>query len=727
MATKKVQLKTQGGDLLMPATLSELILDQTETTLIWSNTKTGTTSSYFTSGQKSPPFAQNTEYRMVVSSSVSRPASYDIRKLEGSTNRGKIATMPAGAEDFEFTFNTGAYNINKFTITAKQVITWTIKVYLDTKTSLNDRIQSLEQELEDTNDEVEALASELSGTDVTTIVDKDDDTIAHDTWIPLGTILQANTKYRMTITSISKQEDLADSIITRLTYSGQYPLTMSPNANTTPGAVTTWEFTTGRTYNRLNFVNNGKTFAFHVKIERINEWTLKGLVDENTEDIEELKGEIDPTFYQKAMLLNSGCVQVKPLLCNDKNIMHVHIGSSTSAWQASENLAPEGVCEVPATCDRQGLAYGLWVNSVFGNPKYRRYDYGKKSLVGDYSDKWTDDLEAFFTETGTWNSAYGNFTNAASSRTTLDTQVSPIPFDSAGSNRHIPERYSNGAGASVSFTVPAGYTRFSFIFVRNILGDGVTVSVSRGSGVVTMADNIDMDDAVEANGGTFSTLYTGSSEFIGYPNQMMHFAISDTTEATTVTITKSSDTTKYLIWWGIVYWGTTSNPYAHIFANNSLGGANLTTIWSHHVGCVGALSPDITTYQLTTTNNITSDTPNYATITANLKTAITRMATYCSGINSEIAYVLQQIPPERATEATGLYSVRDIFSCLVRHIEDSGYILLGNMDWLMRRIQNTYYPSLTYAEFIALVSADTKHMNTEGLSIWRALFNSINN
>ena len=156
MATKNVQLKNSDGDLLMPATLSELILDQTTTTQIWSNTKTGTTSSYFTSGQMSTPLAQNTVYRVVVSSGSSRAAAYDMRKMEGSSNRGKIATIPAGADSYEFTFNTGSYNINKFQIVAKVAITWTIKVYLDTKTSLNDRILAIEEDV----DAVEEAVSE---------------------------------------------------------------------------------------------------------------------------------------------------------------------------------------------------------------------------------------------------------------------------------------------------------------------------------------------------------------------------------------------------------------------------------------------------------------------------------------------------------------------------------------------------------------------------------------
>ena len=442
-------------------------------------------------------------------------------------------------------------------------------------------------------------------------------------------------------------------------------------------------------------------------------------------DIYDLKNSVDPSFYQKAMMLNNNKVVVKPLLCKDKSILHVHVGSSSSAWQASENLAPEGVCEVPATCDRQGLAYGLWFNSVFGHPFYRRYDYGKASLVGTYCDKWTDDSSAFFTETGTWNAAYGNFTNAASSRTTLDTQVSPIPFDSAGNDMHIPRRYSNDNASSVSFTIPTGYAKCAFIYNNNILGDSVTITTDRSNGVVTMADNIEMTSATEANGATLSTLYTGSSSNVGYPNQMVHFAISDTSATTTITITKSSDTTKYLIYWGVVYYSKAKEPYAHIFANNSRGGANGTTINSHKAGMIGSLKPNFVTYQITTTNNISESAPDYATSTSNLTGFISSIASYCSGLSADIAFILQHRTKNQAD--TDIQTVQDIFGCLVRYMEDNNYQLIGNLANLFDKIWQTYYPNLTYSQFVALLSDDTKHLNTDGLACYKALFSSINN
>ena len=442
-----------------------------------------------------------------------------------------------------------------------------------------------------------------------------------------------------------------------------------------------------------------------------------------SKDIYELKNIVDPSFYQKAMMLNSESFVIKPLCCKDKDILHVHTGSSSSAWQASENLAPEGVCEVPATCDRQGLAYGLWVNSVFGNPLYRRYDYGKKSLVGEYSDKWADDTDAFFSESGEWNSAYGNFTNAASSRTTLDTLVSPIPFDSAGYDMHIPRRYSNGNASGVSFTIPAGYSRFSFIYNNNILGDDITITTDRANGIVTKADNIAMTNAVEANNGTFSTLYTGSATNVGYPNQMVHFAISDTSVTTTITLNKSADTTKYFIYWGIVYWGTAKEPYAHIFANNARGGANTTTLNSHKAGTVGALKPNFVTYQIPTTNNI-GENPDFASA-ATMTSAIGAFKTYCDGLSADVAFQLQHRTKEQAD--SNLKIVKDIYGAIVRYLDDNNLVCIGNLARLFDKIHQCYYPDLTYSQFVSLVSADKKHLNTDGLACYKALFSSINN
>jgi hypothetical protein len=365
------------------------------------------------------------------------------------------------------------------------------------------------------------------------------------------------------------------------------------------------------------------------------------------------------------------------------------------------------------------------VNSVSGNPQYRRYDYGKHSLVGQYCDKWDDDSDAFFTESGTWNAAYGNFTNAASSRTTLDTQVSPIPFDSAGNDMHIPRRYSSGANASVSFKIPAGYKRFAFIYNSNVLGDTASIAVNRGNGIVTMSASADMSSSEEANGASFTTLYSGTASNVGYPNQMIHFEISDTTAETTITITKSSDTTKYLIYWGIVYWGTAKEPYAHIFANNSRGGANGTTLNTHKAGTIAALNPDLVTYQITTTNNISESSPDYASA-ATLIGFISSIVTYVSNLGAEIAFVIQHRTKLQAD--ANLSIVKDIYSRIVGYLNENNLTIFGNMAKMFDKVHQCYYGDLSYSQFVALLSmSDEKHLNTAGLSMYKALFSSINN
>ena len=429
------------------------------------------------------------------------------------------------------------------------------------------------------------------------------------------------------------------------------------------------------------------------------------------------------TFYQKAMQVNTDTVLVQPLLAKNRNIMHVHIGSSASSWQPSTKLADEGVCEVPPTCDRQGLAYGLWKNCVFGNPQYRRYDYGKASLVGNYCDKWTDDSDAFFTESGEWNAAYGNYTNAANSRTTLDTKLSPVPFNPFGNNQHIPWRYSNDSCSSIRFNIPAGYARFAFIYTTNILGDDVSVTTDRNDSVVTIANNIDMESMEEANNATFSTLYTGASANIGYPNRMMHFMINDTSEPTTVTITKSADTDKYLIWWGIVYYSTTENPFAHLFVNNSIGGATHGTISTHRRGIISGNRPNFVTYQLTTTNSL-GLSPELAKA-ENVTKSAKQIADLCKNNKADVAFILQHITQNQAKG--NLLAFKECFDLIISYLYNNDYLVIGNLADLYDKVWKTFHSDLTYAQFIALLSmGDGTHLNTDGLSMYMALFSSIN-
>lgn len=717
MATLKVQLKTSGGDDLMPKTLSELVYNR-EIEKKLDLTKTGTTSGYFWTGQFSPALTAGS-YRLELSASVAAQGDFKVVAYHGSTSVSNVGTFTKNSTAKTFYFTVGVTTVNQFQIQAKRATTWHFEVYKETETSFLDELHQMQE-----NADTMLLTLVKDSINLCTIdglikngyMNNNYAITSDNNYDCIKIILQPGTTYSLWRNNISGK--------TRL---------FSPAHESFTGVEGDYTFTTGDAeyyelyvgclkssgdYTQKIMVVEGSTKPSYF-VPWYNVWGTN-----YAKDIADLKGTVSPSYFQMGMLLNTERQVVKALCCNNKNILHVHIGSSSSAWQASDNLAPEGVCEVPATCDRQGLAYGLWKNCVFGNPQYRRYDYGKHSLVGNYCDKWEDDTNAFFTESGTWDAAYGNFTNAASSRTTLDTQVSPIPFDSAGSDMHIPRRYSNDSASSVSFTIPAGYSRFSFLYTNNILGDDVTITVSRGNGVVTMSKYLDMADAVDANGGTFSTLYTGTASYIGYPNQMIHFAITDTSAPTTITITKSSDTTKYLIYWGVVYYATATEPYAHIFANNSRGGATGQTLQSHRAGIVGVFHPDLVTYQITTANNISS-TPTLV----NADTIIgflSDMVTYCSGLGADIAFCMQHRTKGQSSSAAKLEIVKDIYGKIIRYLKDNNLQLIGNIANLFDKIHECYYSDKTYYQFVSQLSADNTHLNTAGLSIYKALFTCIN-
>lgn len=490
---------------------------------------------------------------------------------------------------------------------------------------------------------------------------------------------------------------------------------------TMPAGLSSYDFA----WNTGNNIPN----RFRVNIKKNVNWTfvVYQTSSESLEDIlDNLEEKTERSVYQECMQLNNHEVIVDALCCNDKNVMQVHVGSSSSAWQNSDNYPEDNnVCSVPATCDKQGLAYALWMNSKFGNTQYRRFDWGKFSLVGDYCDDWTDDTNAFFNEQGTWNSSYGNFTEGATTTTTKVTETSPIAFDSAGYQRHIPRRYATSAGASVSFIIPAGYSRAAFIYNSHNLGDVVTITTNRANGVVKIGDNVNFADGVEANNATYDTLFTNNEDTVGVPNRMIHFKISDTSSATTITITKSSDTTKYLIYWGVAYYSTSYEPYAHLFANMAVGGYAGSAIESRKDDIIGALNPNLITYQITTINNISATSPNFTTNSNTLIGFISAINDYAESINSEIAFILQHCPKSQY-DGGKIETIKDIYGRLVKYLNDNNLTLIGNLANLLEKVYRCYHSNVSINDFITSLCVDNAHFNTDGLSTWKALFTSIN-
>lgn len=411
----------------------------------------------------------------------------------------------------------------------------------------------------------------------------------------------------------------------------------------------------------------------------------------------------------------------------ERDVYVTHVGSSSSAWQVSELYAPEGICEVPPTCDKQGLAWALWQSIVFGNPHYRRFDYGKASLVSDYTDKWTDDSESFFSEVGEFKTCYQGrwIQEGALTTTTKVDSLAPFPIDSADFQRHIPHRYSNTASAKVTFKIPAGYTKCNFIYTSNDLSDVVSITTNRDNGVVKYSDSPNDKIGTEANNKevdmSFSTIGGTLKDTIGIHSRCMYFYIKDTSVDTIITITKSTDTSKYLIYWGAVYWGTSKLPNALLFTNYAVGGYGDTSIANRIDTYINASKPTILTYQLCSINSW--GTTN-ATIdkSQDMIDKISTMDEYLSAKNISRAYILQH--NTLAQINSGNEDV--IMACYNRvenYLRSNNIPLLGNLNKLFQDTYVAYYKNdYTWKEFITMLLYDDAHLNTVGFQGWRALF-----
>ena len=272
---------------------------------------------------------------------------------------------------------------------------------------------------------------------------------------------------------------------------------------------------------------------------------------------------------------------------NDNTYINV-VGDSIMAFQSTSELPEEGVTNVPPTCDKMANCYYLWKAISWGNCEYARFDKGKKSLVGKWDNTISDDTNAFFIESGTFKTEYIGTAmrekfpqiDGLQVSTIIDAKSFPYQFDESENSlwqRNIPKRFSNEANASVSFTIPKGYKYFDLLYHANIHGDNnVSISV-QNSKTVKICNNYEKDftEKESISSYTLDTSYTPTGDHddrFGIPNQRLHFKIDDISSDTTVKITKSSDTSKYFIYWGISFWGTNTNPYCLQINNMAIGG-----------------------------------------------------------------------------------------------------------------------------------------------------------
>ena len=321
-------------------------------------------------------------------------------------------------------------------------------------------------------------------------------------------------------------------------------------------------------------------------------------------------------------------------LQRDKDMYVVLWGDSITAWPSSPDKAEEGVTQVPPVCERKALANRIWNAVKFGHPLYRRFDHGKNALVGPWDSTWATSDSPFFAEVGTFGTYYFSGTVVPDSNPSYTTNVTagacPVgAFHETEAQRSIPKRLSGSANASVSFVIPAGYLKADFIYHTHTQGDDqVTITISGGAGKMLVKDtNVDWSTAVEAHNHVFSMRENHGTGDDGYDSGILqariHFKKVTITDTITVTITKSANTSKYLLYWGATYWGTTNEPNALHLIDTGRGGHTIDSLISRRIYDVARWNPDLLIFEHTLLNNAGGTADNPAAYANSLGTLIT--------------------------------------------------------------------------------------------------------
>lgn len=260
--------------------------------------------------------------------------------------------------------------------------------------------------------------------------------------------------------------------------------------------------------------------------------------------------------------------------------------------------------------------YDQLVNEYQNKPVYRRFDYGKvfdyNSASATYGQDITPTGQAFFTETGvfhTFASSDGNGGSDSAYNSKVPMTLADFKLAFSGSTWYKSggtegfTRKTYDANASVQFTIPSGYKKVR-VRVRNALdGDVLTVALTNCTGV----------SSIDTNYGTVT--HNNNSMF-----KDIEFTVTDTTQAATITLTKSSNTSKALMYWGCYYY----NEPTVLVNNFAYGGC--------HTGINKDVLPDALSSISGTYDLIIWELMLLNDISQDLNTALTWISQYCDAI-----------------------------------------------------------------------------------------------
>ena len=495
-----------------------------------------------------------------------------------------------------------------------------------------------------------------------------------------------------------------------------------------------------------------KTFYAYIYLKSIKDFTAlqHDIYNLETRVAELEDNEKISTIKQRAKTIIPNSVGKFPIIKPQfKDVYLTLCGDSIFAFQSTFTKDEKGVAAVPPTCDKKANANMLWNALGWGNPQYRRFDYGKKSLVGDWDNTWSDDSQAIFTEIGTFKTEYigqtrredPNFagkigTNVMQVSTKIDEASFPYQFDKSEDfwwQRNIPKRFSNSANASIKFTIPAGYSKFDFLYHAHTHGDSITIAVDRGNGIVkvnTIPNDFSGEGAVEANNHVCDlsmenlTEVSGGNDSFGIPNMRLYFNITDTSLPTTITITKSSDTSKYLIYWGITYWGTSDLPYALHINNMAISGYTQQAIYNLRSAMFKFVPCDAIILEMCY-NSLANKT--FSGQIASMNTNMDNLKTYFESLGKNIGSDIGVWLPHCGQQ--GYRDYPDTVKCNYAGAEklaiDKGYNVILNLDKICNDIHDTYYTDINMPDFMNSLGNNGVHLDIQGQWIYSAAWESL--
>lgn len=506
-------------------------------------------------------------------------------------------------------------------------------------------------------------------------------------------------------------------------------------------------------YLMLNtYASTDKTFYAYIYLKSIKDFIAlqRDIYNLETRIAELEDNEKISTIKQRAKIIIPNSVGKFPIIKPQfKDVYLTLCGDSIFAFQSTFTKDEKGVAAVPPTCDKKANANMLWNALGWGNPQYRRFDYGKKSLVGDWDNTWSDDSQAIFTEIGTFKTEYigqtrredPNFagkigTNVMQVSTKIDEASFPYQFDKSEDSwwqRNIPKRFSNSANASIKFTIPAGYSKFDFLYHAHTHGDSVTITVDRGNGIVkvnTIPNDFSGEGAVEANNRVCDlsmenlTEVSGGNDSFGIPNMRLYFNITDTSLPTTITITKSSDTSKYLIYWGITYWGTSDLPYALHINNMAIGEYTQQAIYNLRSAMFKFVPCDAIILEMCY-NNLANKT--FSGQIASMNTNMDNLKTYFESLGKNIGSDIGVWLPHCGQQ--GYRDYPDTVKCNYAGAEklaiDKGYNVILNLDKICNDVHDTYYTDMNMPDFMNSLGNNGIHLDIQGQWIYSAAWESL--